>query len=472
MEATMTEVINTRRYTTESTLNQGRGKFYLFLGLVVNAVLWGTAFTYLIFAPKTYTSKFFVSLPGAAPAINVGLPGSGAASSQEVSPYSSTPFDPRSLYVFIAGTEPVVKAASNELNMSVEDFFYPRRPRLKAVEATTLIEFDVRGASPEEAQKKTLALYKALEARLSELRAQEAAQKEAELQNGLRTAQKKLEASKQRLAEYKASSGLVYNSQITQLTNIIENLGIQQDQIKVQQRETSARLKLLSANLNLSTPQALDAFTLKADLQFMQHLKEYNEASADLVNFSSKFTPSNPTVINQKARQDAARKALLARSQYLLGSPVSLGDLERNSLVNEDFFQRLVAGQEEERGLNTRLQALAQQRSQYEKRLTKLLKQESKLDELQRNVTANEAVFASTLGKLSVIKSTYISSYPYLQKVTEPTLSTTPSSPKPEFVLAGAALGSLFILTGLITERLRNRRNLKLERFKQRSVEG
>jgi len=73
---------------------------------------------------------------------------------------------------------------------------------------------------------------------------------------------------------------------------------------------------LLSANLKLSTLQVLDA-TLKADLQFMQHLKEYNEASAALVKFSSKYTPNNPTLINQKASRDAAKQPLLARSQYL-----------------------------------------------------------------------------------------------------------------------------------------------------------
>jgi len=48
-------------------------------------------------------------------------------------------------------------------------------------------------------------------------------------------------------------------------------------------------------------PQAFDAFTLKADLQFMQHLKEYNEASAALVNSAPSIR--NPTLINQKARQ-------------------------------------------------------------------------------------------------------------------------------------------------------------------------
>jgi len=44
----MTEAITSRRYTTESTLNQGRRN--IFLGLVINAALWGTAFLYLIFA--------------------------------------------------------------------------------------------------------------------------------------------------------------------------------------------------------------------------------------------------------------------------------------------------------------------------------------------------------------------------------------------------------------------------------------
>jgi len=58
------------------------------------------------------------------------LPGSGAAPFQEVSPYGNTPFDPRSLYIFIAGTEPVREAAAS-VNMSVEDFFSTASPGLR-----------------------------------------------------------------------------------------------------------------------------------------------------------------------------------------------------------------------------------------------------------------------------------------------------------------------------------------------------
>jgi len=470
----MTEVIDYRhrRKTEESRVNQRPGNLYLFLGLVGNAALWATAFLYLTFAPKTYSSKSFVSLPGAAPPIHVGLPGTGAATSQEVSPYSSTPFDPRSLYIFIAGTDSVRETAARQLNMSLEEFTKPRMPRIKAVEANTLIEFEVQGATPEEAQKKNIALYKALEARLAQLRVQEAAQKESNLIHGLQAAQTKLTASKKRLADYKASSGLVSNGQVTKLVNDIEGIKTQRDQIQIQLEESNARLRLLSANLNLSTPQALDAFALRADLQFMQHLKEYNEASAALVSFSSKYTPNNPSVINQQARRDAARTAMIARSQSLLGHSVSLETLERHSVVNEDFFNRLVAGQEQQQGLTTRLQELDQLRSQLEDKLAKLIQEESKLDELQREVTADEAVFASTLGKLNVIRSNYVSSYPHLQRLTQPTLPLLPSSPRTEFVLLGAALGSLLFTSGLITHRMRKRITLIPKRFKQISVEG
>lgn len=98
----MTEVINYRRKPAESAVEQGStGNLYLFLGIVGNAALWITAFLYLTFAPKTYSSKLYVSLPGAPPPIQVGLPGSGAASSQEVSPYSSTPSIPDHFIYFL-----------------------------------------------------------------------------------------------------------------------------------------------------------------------------------------------------------------------------------------------------------------------------------------------------------------------------------------------------------------------------------
>jgi len=126
------------------------------------------------------------------------------------------------------------------------------------------------------------------------------------------------------------------------------------------------------------------------------------------------------------------RQPLLAQVS-IFGLPSQSGKPGRNSLVNEGFPKtRWRSG----RATGTRdpLQELAQQSSEDENRLKKLIQQESKLDELQRDVIADEAVFSSTLGKLNVIRSNYVSSYPYLQKLTEPTLPMFPSSPRTEFV--------------------------------------
>jgi len=60
--------------------------------------------------------------------IHVGLPGSGAALLRKCLPTVIRAFDPRSLYIFIAGTEPVREAAASEVNMSVEDFSAPQAP--------------------------------------------------------------------------------------------------------------------------------------------------------------------------------------------------------------------------------------------------------------------------------------------------------------------------------------------------------
>jgi len=93
-----------------------------------------------------------------------------------------------------------------------------------------------------------------------------------------------------------------------------------------------------------------------------------------------------------------------ARPSQYLWLPSQLGKPGQKQSLLMKVFRRLVGGQEEQRGLGP-LQELARQSSEDENRLKKLIQQESKLDELQRDVIADEAVFSSTLGKLNVIRS-------------------------------------------------------------------
>lgn len=453
----MTETFRIAHSASESRVKWKYGKGYLALG-IFNAAIWSTVLLYLQLAPRIYTSDWVVALPKGGEQASVSLPGIGNASSSIQSPYSSNSDDPRANYQYIAASRSVLEAAATSINMDLIKF---GEPRIKLVENTTLMQFQLEGANPQEARLKSLALHQALEAKLKELRVQEAAQKEARLQDTLASSQRKLLNAQQSLANYRAHSDLNSSQQITQLASTIEQLRKQQAESLVQQKQSDGRLMQLSNTLKLSPQQAKEAFDLQTDPYFQQILSDYGKSSAALVDLNSKLTRNNPTVINEKTKWEATQAALLERSQSVLKQPVTLEYIQQLSLNNssprQQFFQDLVSVQVEKQGLQAQAKELELQRTLFERKLKTLVQQQVPENNLQRDVQIAETIFSSTLAQLDLRSSYVFGSYPQIQLLQEPSLPESPSSPKRLYVLIGATFGSLFFTAGLVLLRLSRR---------------
>ena len=456
-------------YPSESAAKRGRWQLYLLLGIATNVVMWGSALLYLKVTPPTYTSHSAVNLPGQGSNANVNLPGIGQASYENLSPYAiASTQDPRENYKFIAESEPVLKAAADQLNMSLGEF---GKPQTKVLVNTSVMTVEFNGASPKEAQTKSFAFYKALQTRLVQLRTQESIQRDVGFQIGLNSAQKKLETAQKRLSDYKARSGLNSEDQIKDLTTNIEQLRRQRAEILAQEQQATTRLKQLSTNLKLSAGQATEAFVLQKDQIFQQNLKNYSDASAAVVVLESKFLSNHPTVVAEEAKRDSAESALLARSQSLLGRELNLATLKQLNLssgnnsntAQETLLQQLVTVKADQQGFTSQAQAIDQQITQLEKRLKNLAQQESKLDALKRDMQVAEAVFSSTLTRLDLGKSNVFGSYPLIQIVADPSLPHSPTEPKKSYIYLGAAVGSLLSTTGVVLLWLRDRKGSALK---------
>jgi uncharacterized protein involved in exopolysaccharide biosynthesis len=447
--------------SSKSEASIKRWPIYFTLGVIANAAIWSTALLFLQKQP-VYTSTLSATLPSTGSAAKVTLPNIGQASYESSSPYASSTQDPRENYKFLAESDPVLRAAATKLNMSLEEF---GRPRIKIVPNTTIMTFEFKGESPEEARDKALTLYNALEVRLNELRSQEVAQRNAGFQAALDSSQEKLEIAQKRLSAYKASSGLSSNEQLKDISFNIEELRKKRAETLAQKQQVSARLAQLSTNLNLSAQKATSAFALQSDQLFQQTLKEYSDASNNIVVLSTKFMPDHPAVISEKAKLDAAQRALLARGETLLGEPVNLTSLQQINLsstnassARETLFQEVVGVQADQRGFSSQAQELDKQITQLEARLSMMAQHESVLDALRRDVQIAEAVFSSTLTRLDIDKADTFGSYSLIQMLAEPSLSEAPTAPKKQFVLLGAALGSVFSTNGLALLWLRKRK--------------
>ncbi|GAB1545035.1 hypothetical protein NUACC21_77110 [Scytonema sp. NUACC21] len=442
---------------------------YLLLWLVMNFMIWSVALLYLKNQSPTYKSQWTISLPIAKSSTNISVPGIGEASSSSDSPFGSQSSDPRENYKFLAQTEEVLTAAANELKIPVKKF---GKPKIKILDNTTLIQFEIEGDSPEAAQKKAIVLQKALEAKLDELRKTEIGKQDRNLEVVLGTAEKKLQAAQQRLAEYQTRSRLSSNEQLQDLSQNIEGLRRQKAETFAQLGLVSARLRQLSASLGLSSQQAVDALTLQSNQIFQLYLADYSKVSAELANLSAKYLPSHPTIITKQEEKEAALTALLQQAKSLLGRSVSSSYLQQLNISGggsaslpgqrATLFQELISLQTQQQGLQAQGQELGQQIKQLESRLTILTQQASKLDSLQRDTKIAEAVFSSTLTRLDVSKSNITASYPETAVLSMPNLPKETSGLKEEFVVLGTVIGSLFLTTGTISVWLITNKNKRI----------
>ncbi|MEM1394759.1 MAG: hypothetical protein AAF757_16915 [Cyanobacteria bacterium P01_D01_bin.116] len=431
------------------------GVLYILALILVNAGIWSGAFMYLAIAKPKYVSEWALNIPGSGSTSNINLPDIGQATSQNYSAYAGANYDPRENYKAIATSEQVLKTAARAVNLPIKKF---GKPRIKIVDNTSLMRFELKGSNPQTARRKSIALQSAFEAKLEQLRTEEIAQQKSRLENGMEASRLKLQTAQRKLSRYKAASGLNSEEQLTNLASNIEDLRRQRTELTAQQQQSQARLSELSDNLSLSSNQASDAFVLQADQLFQNYLKNYSEANSELIKATAKLTQAHPTVINLRTEQQAARTALLRRAQGLLNRPINMALVNRLNFSNNEssgskraiLSEQLVTTSVDKQGIKAQVNALDTQIPQLEGRLKRLSEQQSIIEDLKRDVQVAEAVFSSTIARLDLAKTSVSSSYPQIQTLARPSLPEEASGPRKNLVLLGATLGSLLFSSGMI----------------------
>jgi uncharacterized protein involved in exopolysaccharide biosynthesis len=431
---------------------RGRGLRYLAVGMAANAAIWGTALFLVKESPRIYSSQWSMIFLGRGTKAQVSLPNIGSASTVAESPFNRDN-DVKASYKMIATTDAVRQTAAAKLGMTKGNF---GKPTVEVVEGTPLMNLTLTGSTPEEAQKKAYALSEAFQERLGQLRVQQSTGQEAVFENTLSVARRKLESAQRQLSEYKVVSGLISNNQVDQLAANIEQLRKLRAETSAQERDTTVRSQQLSTTLNTSAQSASEAFILRSDPLFQQHVKDASEATASLTSALAKFGPNHPLVVQSQATQEAIQAALQSRAETLLGraaDPTALARLNigggQGQTARESLFQDVVRTTAEHQGLTARTQELNRQIVELEARLSILAQRSSNLESLNRNMQIAEAVFSSTLAGLDASKGDVFGAYPPVQIVVEPSLPKEPTVPQKLMLVGGAAVGSGLVSLGL-----------------------
>ncbi|WP_254989909.1 GumC family protein [Cyanobium sp. N5-Cardenillas] len=415
-------------------------------------MIWVSSVLFLVLSPAVYTSSWALILPGSVNSVNVTLPEIGQATASRGSAGgASSTFEPRANYQYIFSSEEVIRQAAKNAKIPAKRF---SEPRIKNIDNTTIMQIEVTGPSPEEARRKSYALYDSFRQRLNELRTSEMEQREVPTQSILRDTQAKLVAAQRRVSAYKLSSGISSIDQVESLSSNIEDLRRDRAQFASKQAQAEGKAIKLSRSLNLSAAEAADAFKLQVDQIFQQNLKNYSEATAILRVESSKFGPSHPRIRREVSRQKAALQGLQRRAHQLLSRPISANLLSRLALAisgsgREALFQSLVTDQSEATGAAAQVGKLDQQIRSLEARLRLMTQKSMVLENLMRDEQIAQAVFASTLAKLDLGQGDLFGAFPLVQLAVEPSLALKPTSPRKGLVIVGAFLGTVLTTVGL-----------------------
>ena len=430
-----------------------RFKRIILICAILNAMVAGATVVLLQILSSTYTSKGAVIIPGVSSYGSVELEETGrTADAPEQTPYSYLlKVDPRENYHYIATTDAVLTKAASAVDLTVEEFGVPN---IGLDNKTSIIEFEVSGETAEEAHQKAWAFYQAWDERISNLREKQALQQNESIGRELESVNSQLQATQEKISEFRKESPLKIATQIEVLAERLEELRIARVDLIVQQKGADARFRQLSNQLDLTVEQAEDALTLLDDEVFQTSLQNYSETVAQLANLSSSWSADSPQVRIAENKKETIQKAMLDRSRVILGSPINLQLLARLNLREggrRDLIEELVRLQVEREGLATQSQTKEQQIEQFESRLETLTREKFLLSRLEREAQISESIFSGGAAQLDVSKPEYATNYPPLQLIKEPSLPLEEDGAKSQTVVLGALAISFLSTTALLT---------------------
>ncbi len=430
---------------------------YTITFIVLNSTIWSIALVTITLLPERYESQWTLILPGAGVGGRMDIDSIGSASAIVNSGFSNRNLSPKVNYKSIAQSSKLIKEAALLSDMNHKDF---GQPGIKFVDQTSLIFFSLSASSPELAQKKSWALYHALEKEINTLRMDEIKRREKGIQNMLKTFGEKLNKTKNELLDYQAQSNITTIEQFNRIPLLIEDMRIQLLNLTTQKEQTYEEMMTLHRILGLTSKQASQLMSLQADPLFNKLLENQATASASLAEFSNLYGDQHPEVKQHNLAYQSASKAIKNRSEQLIGkqqwlAKTSLSDnAKRNDLMYDLIGKKITY-----EGFKRKITQLTQQIETYQARIQDQAKSVSQLDELERAHQIAKAVFTSAVAKIDTGKSDIFASYPMIQLFMPPTLPETVSGAKPLHVYLGAISGSLLSILILIILWIRRRQN-------------
>lgn len=418
------------------------GKFAL--GAVGSVALCcGLAALYYVAVSPFYVSKWSLILPTSSTGTSMQLESIGNAQSITSSPFGSASLSPKVVYKEIADSETVRLAAANALGMSLSEF---GRPRIKLIDETSIMIFEIQGDAPVKAQHKADALINALNRQLDALRADEIARRAKVVEDSLQSYRANLKEARERVLTHQERTGVLSMNQFNEASTSLELLRRRLAERTAELTSLRNEFESLTRRASLDAKMAAVILRLTSEPAFTKFVSEYAEIDSQYQQEATKLGFRNPLLQQLDKRRDGVAFEIERRiADAGVSGDADLknvtlllsGSAQSNLLVSLVDIDAKIAGKQSE------VESLEGQIKRETDDIKKMSIEAARLEDLNKAHLVAEAVFTSALARLDTNKVDIYSSYPMVQILAPPDLPTEPTGPKLILAIAGALLGSL-----------------------------
>lgn len=428
--------------------SQGRFKRYLLTVLPGLAVIWVVTAGYIAFAPRSYSSKFTLILPGSGAGGSLNVESIGQAQSTASSAFSSSTLSPTENYKRLLTADVTLRKAARLITADENGF---PAPTVRLTDQTNLIEVEISGPSASDANKRAAGLHKAFLEQLELLRVDEANSREISDMRHLKQLEVKVGTAQRKLIEFQAENGLVSLEQFNNRIAGVDALRERERETRTILTESSAKAAQYSDVLGVGSKNANRALRLKSDPVFQRLADYYAQLEAKATEKSATLGPTHADMAQADSERSVVRGAMIDRGRELTGLSektimrevdLSLSDGRSNLVEN------LIISGVNRAGTTAALNEIRNDLSREKSRASGLVTQASVLADLTRDHRIAEAVFSSALARLDTNKQDPFASYPLVQTLEAPSIPRQPSSPSTMIAIVAAFAASLFLIIG------------------------
>jgi uncharacterized protein involved in exopolysaccharide biosynthesis len=444
-----------RRITVRRILMGGNlgdlGRFprYLAFALLGGAMIWAPITGYLKTAPLSFKSYTSLILPGSGASASMNLNGIGQASSFANSAFSSNSVSPTETYKRLIGADRILEAAAEEMEMARKDF---GKPRINLVDQTSLIHVEITGSSAEDAQARGDALLAAFFAELNALRNDEQDTREDSGLAAIEDYRASVSATRQDIANLQQETGLISGDQYDAIVESTRILETRVQDLAATLSEKSKSVLALEASLGLAASAAAATLKLYADAEFIALTDEFALHAANLAEARSMFGEGHPKVRDARSAYQMTSAAALAQAESVTGIPANqLTGLDLAPAgARAELLSELVKMDAERAGVAQQHATLSARVAKEKAAVYRLAPTAARLQDLQRDFSVAEAVFATAIARAQSTKSDVYASYPLVQVLENPSLPDRPSSPNRKLAIAAGGAATLMLLISLV----------------------